>query len=150
MIDDWIKKARPLTCGAFRGFRAHDGRFDENCDGHTWLAFEEPDDVVLWCPFNDQVASYDGRAFALNEAAIGTASTYALDDYLIIHDSPRGFILSGGKGIVVLDWHRAFDKLREAPRIAVDEAVLPLYRKFMAPPRMPKVAVRRQPRKAAA
>jgi hypothetical protein len=41
----------------------------------------------------------------------------------------------------VLDWNSTFDRLRDVPRIAIAETLLPLYRRHMKPARMPAVSV---------
>jgi hypothetical protein len=47
-----------------------------------------------------------------------------------------------------VDWTRAFDRLRDAPRIAIEEELLPLYRRFMKPARVPDLFVIAGERKA--
>lgn len=139
----WKKRANGLSCGTATGFRAADGRFDEDAGGHRWIMFEEDDDMVLWCPFNQQIATWEGRAFALGEEAIDNASTYALDGELIIHQSVGRWILAGGRGIFVLDWSRAFDKLRFCERVRLDTDIRSIYHRSMHPRRMPRVSVLR-------
>lgn len=145
----WQKRAEPLSCGVATGFRAADGRFDEDTDGHRWLVFQQPHDRVYWNPSDNQIATHEGRAFALGEEAIENAATYALDGALIVYETVAQWVLAGGDGIFVLDWSRAFDRLRDAPRIAVDAAILPLYRRHMRPVRMPQLFVKSGPRMAA-
>ncbi|EGL66507.1 hypothetical protein AGRO_0752 [Agrobacterium sp. ATCC 31749] len=117
MIERWKDRAKDLSSGVFRGFRAADGRFEEMEHGHSWLVFKEPEDVVLWCPFNEQIALFEGRSFALNELAIENAATYSLGVALVIHGSIRNWILANGQGIFVVDWRRAFHMLHRAPRV---------------------------------
>ena len=147
---EWIERAKGLSFGVTTGFRASDGRFEQVQNGHRWMMFEEDGDTVFWSPFNNQIATWEGRAFALNEQAILRATTYSFGDSLIIHASVSKWILAGGKGIFVLDWRRAFDNLRFAPRIACDEAVSHHYRTHMRPQRMPVMTVRTQRRGVAA
>lgn len=145
------KRAGKLSCGVYRGFRAADGLFEENRSGPQWLAFQEREDLVLWSPKLNQVSSLTGRAFALNETAIGDAATYALDHSLNIFASVSRWILANGDGIVVLHWAKAFDNLRHAPRICIDQEVRRLYYDNMRPARMPAVRVRQSSfRRAAA
>lgn len=117
------------------GRRAPDGRLDRESAGNGFLAFfdETAEDVVFWCPRTDELATWRGRAFALGEDNIGNAGTYAFDTYLHIYPDPLAWLIDGGRGIVVVDWTLAFDMLRDAPRVAVDERLLPLYRRHMAP-----------------
>lgn len=139
----WKQRAVGLSYGTATGFRAADGRFDEDAGGHHWISFEEEDDLVFWCPFNQQIATWEGRAFALGEEAIDNASTYAIGGELMIHQSVGRWILAGGRGIFVLDWSRAFDKLRWAPRVAVAPGARSIYHRSMHARRMPQVRVLR-------
>ncbi|QEE47495.1 hypothetical protein FVA81_24080 [Rhizobium sp. WL3] len=136
------KRAGKLSCGIYRGHRASDGLFEESPSGPQWLAFQEREDLVLWSPKLNLVSSVTGRAFALNETAIGDAATYALDHSLNIFASVSRWILANGDGIVVLQWPRAFDSLRHSPRICLDHEVRRHYYDNMRPARMPSVRVR--------
>lgn len=60
------------------GQKAADGRFDPDPGGPDWFVFAERDDVVFWRPRTGELATWDGRAFALGERAIDQASTYSL------------------------------------------------------------------------
>jgi hypothetical protein len=102
---------------------------------------ETSDDVILWRPRSGTLSSMEGRAFALGEDAIGNAATYAFDTFLAVHAEPMDWLRDRGRGIVVLRWDLAFDMLRHAPRVAVEEAVLPLYRHHMLPPHVPELSV---------
>lgn len=147
MIERWKDRAKDLSSGVFRGFRAADGRFEETEHGHSWLAFEEPEDVILWCPFNEQIALFEGRGFALNELAIENAATYSLGAALVIHGSIRNWILANGHGIFVVDWRRAFHMLHRAPRVIIDANIGSTYDRWMRCP-MPRVSVRQPERRA--
>lgn len=135
--------ARMASIVCLRGRRGDDGWFDENPEGNVFLAFyeEAPEDLVLWSPRTGELATWCGRAFALGEDNIAAAMTYAFDCYLHIYADPLEWLRDKGRGIVVLDWSRAFDMLRHAPRVAVTESLLPTYRKAMTPQRMPELAV---------
>jgi hypothetical protein len=132
------------------GVKADDGILDEDPDGEQWLAFCEVDDVVFWQPNTGELATWNGRAFALGEEAIYDASTYAFDCHLKIYLEPLDWLRCRCDGIVVLDWTRAFDRLRDCPRIAVEESLLPLYRRHMRPCRMPDLFVIPAGKRAAA
>ena len=67
--------------------------------------------------------------------------TYAFDCYLHIHASVLDWLVDSGRGIVVLRWDLAFDLLRDAPRIAIVEALLPTFQRAMRPGRLPELAV---------
>ncbi|MDC7742832.1 hypothetical protein [Rhizobium binxianense] len=122
-----------------RGYRAADGRFDPDPSGPDWFAFAERDDLVFWRPKTGSLATWAGRSFALGEAAIGNAATYSFGSALHIHADPLSWLIHGRNGTVMLDWRHAFDQLRECPRIAVDDRLLPIYRRHMRPARMPDV-----------
>lgn len=123
------------------GSIARDGLFEHDEIGERWLAFEEADDFVFWQPRRDQLATYANRAFALGEAAVDNPGTYAFDCALNIFAGPLDWLREERDGIVVLDWSRAFDRLRDAPRIAIAETLLPVFRHHMKPARMPAVTV---------
>jgi hypothetical protein len=123
------------------GTVAPDGRFEEDPGGQTFLVFPEAEDAVYWQPQSGKLATWNGRAFALGEDAIYNAETYAFDCHLNIFPDPLEWLRDGCDGIVVLDWSRAFDTLRDCPRIAVQESVVFQYRKHMKPARLPKLFV---------
>ena len=130
------------------GARAADGRFEEASEGDAWLRFEEEEDEVFWHPQTGAFATSDGRAFALGEDAICNAGTYAFDCCLTLFTSPLDWLRAKRDGCVVFDWSRAFDRLRDCPRIAVPEELLPDYRQHMKPSQMPELFViprRKQP-----
>ena len=143
-------RAEALSSGSAYGFRGEDGRFEHDRRGQAFLVFEEPEDTVYWNPKTGFLATLEGRAFALGELTIDNAATYALGDSLKIFGTVAQWIDASGRGLVILDWERAFDMLRYAPRIEVDDRVEALYRNYMKPRRMPAVKVRRQQRSAAA
>jgi hypothetical protein len=145
---DWLLKLgvdietmiRPAAMLLAYGHKAHDGRFEEG--GQVpWLVFPEPEDCIYWQPRTGDLTTWNGRAFALGEGLIYQPETYAFDCSLNIFASPLEWLQAKRDGIVVLDWSRAFDQLRECPRIAVSEAVLFQYRRHMKPGRLPELFV---------
>jgi hypothetical protein len=132
---------RPTITMMTSGVRHQDGRFDFVADGPRWLAFEEDEDFVFWQPRTGELATAEGRTFALGEALIDDAWTYSFDCSLNIFKSPLEWLQAKRDGIVVVDWPSAFDRLRDCPRVAVAEAMLFNYRRHMKPPRMPEVYV---------
>ncbi|WP_287205134.1 hypothetical protein [Mesorhizobium sp.] len=94
-------------------------------------------------------ATYANRAFALGQAVIDEAATYSFDCALNVFDNPISWLLAKRDGIVVLDWTRASDRLRDAPRIALAESLLPLYRRHMEPARTPELFIISGKRRAA-
>jgi hypothetical protein len=135
--------ADPHPVQVARGHVAHDNRFESDPDGERWFAFDETeaDDIVFWHRTTGRLTTWCGRAFALGQARIGEAATYSFDNSLNIFDSPLEWLRARRDGIVVLDWTRAFDNLRDAPRIAVVEPLLPVYRRHMRPARLPRLFV---------
>ena len=133
-----IKPAPVMLC---RGERARDGHFDENPDGNVFLAFEECDDFVFWRPSTGETVTAYGRAFALGEELIDNPATCALGQYLNIFADPLEWLKHERRGIAILNWRLAFERLRWVSRIAVAEALLPTYRRYMKPIRMPDLAV---------
>jgi hypothetical protein len=131
------------------GTIATDGRFEDDPAGQTFLVFPEAEDAVFWQPRAGKLATWNGRAFALGEDAIYNPGTYAFDCNLSVFSDPLEWMRSRCDGIVVLDWSRAFDRLRDCPRIAVAEPLLFQYRRAMKPPRLPDVLVLTDRRAAA-
>ncbi|WP_183189274.1 hypothetical protein [Ancylobacter tetraedralis] len=146
---DWLRRAgvdttvitRRMPIRLAHGTVAGDGRFDVDPEGRGFLAFSEGDDAVFWCPATGQTATWSGIAFALGEAAILAPETFAFDGHLNVYATPLEWLLSGCDGCVVLDWPRAFDRLRDCPRIAISESLLFLYRRHMKPARLPELSV---------
>jgi len=154
---DWLLRSgvtidaliQPSIMQTALGARAHDGRFECLASGPTWMAFEEAEDWVLWQPRTGEIATYEGRAFALGEDNISNPGTFMFDCCLNIFADPFDWLRAKRDGIVVLDWCRAFDRLRDCPRVSVAEELLPEYLRHMKPSRMPEVFVMPS-RKAAA
>ena len=122
---------------------ARDGRFQPDARREKWFAFDELEagDIVFWRWETAELASWCGRAFALGQDIVDSPSTYAFNNYLAIYADPLDRLRAGRDGIVVLDWSRAFDRLRDCPGIAVCSTLLTTYRKSMKPARLPKLAV---------
>jgi hypothetical protein len=131
----------PRSVRVAHGALCSDGLFEYAPGADLWFAFEETDDWVFWRPGHSRLTTYCGRAFALGEEVVSNAGTYAFDCRLNIFASPLEWLRAGRDGIVVVDWTRAFDRLRDAPRIAIEEELLPLYRRFMKPARLPELFV---------
>ena len=127
-----------MTC---RGERAKDGRFDENPDGPEWIAFEEIHHSVFWQPLTGEIATDTGRAFAFGEELFDNPATTAFDQNLNIYAGPLEWLQCERRGIVVLNWKIAFDRLLDVTRIAVAEELLGTYKRCMRPLHMPKLFV---------
>ncbi|MGC4025330.1 MAG: hypothetical protein QM744_09375 [Mesorhizobium sp.] len=126
---------------------APDRRFDFTDDGPAWLAidifdtFMEQVDICLWQPRAGELATLEGRTFALGQEIIDDPATYSFDCRLNIFADPLQWLQAGRDEIVVIDWTRAFDRLRDCPRIAVAEEVLPQFQQHMKPAHTPEVSV---------
>jgi hypothetical protein len=144
---------RPSVVMATRGQRAHDGRFDYRQRAKPdWLAFEEAEDFVF-CPVDrlgDEAppfATAEGRAFALGEDNIWNPGTYALDGWLSVWPSPLAWLQAGRRGIVIVDWDRVFECLRDCPRILGETVILAeRIDTLMHPARLPAISVRQKQR----
>jgi hypothetical protein len=143
--------ARPLAMKVACGDIAPDGRFEPDVRRDRWFVFDEAeaDDMVFWQRQTGWLTTWSGRAFALGQAAIDEAATYSFDCSLNVFDDPLDWLRSRRDGIVVLDWTRAFDRLRDAPRIALAENLLPLYRRHMRPAHLPELSIIPAQRRAA-
>lgn len=143
---------RPSIMMMAMGSKAADGVFRADDGGDKWLAFPQQTDVVFWRPQDNAFATAFNRAFALGEDLIDNAGTYSIGGALTVFTEPLAWLLARRDGIVVLpsQWHRAFDRLRDAPRIALAEPLLPTYRRWMKPSWMPQLSVLRHARSSAA
>ena len=65
--------------------------------------------------------------FALGEEQIDNTGLYSFEGCLSIHANPLEWLRASRDGIFVLDWCRAFDRLRYCPRIAVHQPCLAQY-----------------------
>lgn len=129
------------------GEAAPDGRFDITEDGPVWIAFDifdgfmEQVDTCFWQPRTGELATWLGRTFALGQEIVDDPATYSFDCRLNIFADPLQWLQADRDGIVVVDWSLAFDRLRDRPRIAVAEEVLPRYRQHMRPSHMPETFI---------
>ncbi len=146
---DIMALATPIGAQTAKGI-VKNNRFVSDPSGPHWVVFEEPEDLVFWQPRTGELKTLNGRAFALGEDAIVNAGSYAFDGNLNILAEPLAWLARKRDGIVVIDWDRAFDNLRDCPRIAVDEALLPIYRRYMRPGRIPELFILTSNRRLAA
>jgi hypothetical protein len=142
---DIMALATPWAMKVAHGYRAADNRFESYVSGERWLAFERLDftDIVFWHRPTNRLTTWCGRTFALGEEVIDDPATYSFDCALNIFADPLEWLRARRDGIVVLpsQWHRAFERLRDAPRIAIAESLLPTYRRFMKPAHMPELSI---------
>jgi hypothetical protein len=153
---DWLMDngVNPLTIGSgqnaplkvARGHCADDGWFDVDPSGdpHFGILVEDrggPVDVGFWHARSGRTATLLNYGFALGEHLIDNPGVYSFHGALKIHANPVEWLRAGRDGVVILDWTRAFDRLRDCPRIAVDEPLLAKYRAAMQPPHMPDLFV---------
>ncbi len=99
--------------------------------------FYFPDDDAFWEP------KASGRQltghFCLGADNILDADQYSFDGALHVYETPMAWLKSNRNGIVVIDWSQIFHQLQDAPRVSVPKSLMPLYKKWMRPPRMPEV-----------
>jgi hypothetical protein len=132
---------RPVAMMTALGRRTPDGCFESDDEGERWLAFEQDGDTVFWQPRLHLLCSLERRSFALGEDIVDNPGTYAFDCNLNVFDHPLDWLRASRDGIVVMDWRRVFDRLRDVPRVAISESLLPLYRRHMLPERRPELFV---------
>lgn len=148
-----IDTGNPTAVMVAHGVKAADGRFDDDPSGPAWFVFEEREDVVFWNPLTDDLATYNGRAFALGEDAIADADTYYGDNRLDLHPGPLNWLRAKREGVVIIDWSRAWSRFHDAnavPRIGIWEDVLAEYHRHVRPPKGPEVFVLARERRVAA
>ena len=155
---DWFTKrhgiaplalCRPEPILVAKGTRADDGYIDLDDRGSEWLLFIEPEDAIFWQPRTNELATWNGRSFALGEAIIDNAWTYSFDP-LRVYASPLEWLQADRDGIVIRDWSRCYCRLQDAPRIEIDEVLVDQFDRAMQPPRRPEILVRIKQRRAAA
>ncbi len=150
---DILALAKPSAMRVTAGEIAHDSLFDHEAAGDRWYAFDEfgAGDIVFWHLPTGRLASWSGRVFALGQEIIGEAATYSFDCALNIFADPMDCLRSGRDGVVVLPnrWPAAFDRLRDCPRIAISESLIPMYKRHMKPARPPELLVIPETRRAA-
>jgi hypothetical protein len=74
-----------------------------------------------------------GAAFAFGEEQVSNPGAYSFGGSLGIHENPLQWLQADRGGIVVLDWKKAFDRLRHVPKVTVPQALLRQYRQAMNP-----------------
>ncbi|WP_392709858.1 hypothetical protein [Rhizobium ruizarguesonis] len=141
---------KPYPVRLAHGHKAADGRFDLDPGGPDWFVFTERDDLVFWRPRTGELATWDGRAFALGEKAIDQASTYCFGFALKIFESPLDWLRAGRDGVVILNWWGAYDGLQHCPSVELPESLEQHYEQHMQPRRMPQVFIRPKRRGTAA
>ena len=139
-----------------RGVSEKGNFFEFREDGERWLAFHEANDVVFWHPRRNVYAGWTTRAFCIGESVIHDAMTYSKfggrvqpPDALHLFEDPLQWLAYGRRGIVVLRWDEAFDKLRFVSKISVSQSLKDRYEKAMQP-RLPSLHVRQDKMEAAA
>lgn len=155
---DWLQRCgvslsaltKPPMVLLARGHKAHDGAFEADAGGEEWLVFPEAQDCIFWQPRGGMLARWNGRAFALGEDMIHAAATCSFGNCLNIYNSPLDWLRADRDGIVIIDWHRAFDELRHCPRVAVVESLLDKVEQNLRPSRLPEILVLREQREVIA
>lgn len=141
--------AEPRMLYIVNGLRTSCGRFIADDEGKRWIAIDEgagygvdPLDTVFWQPRTSEIAVDTAMAFCLSEHLIDSLGIFALDGWLRIVATPLAWLRERRRAIFVLHWDRAFDRLRDCPRIELAEPSLkPLYEKHMQPLHMPALRI---------
>lgn len=135
-----LQEPTPILSAA--GRRLKEGYFEPTPEGRKWLVFQEELDLVYWQPGTGEIASDTLRAFALGEENLQNPWATALDRYLNVFEDPLEWLRDSRRGIVIIKWKEAFDRLRDCPALAIPEALISKYKRFMRPPFLPRLAVR--------
>lgn len=114
-----------------RGIVARDGIFDPDPAGDAHMLFVEDGDAVVWDPRTGTLGTVNGRSWCLGQDEIRTAGVFGKP--LPILADPLEWLRRNRRGLVVLDWSMAFDRLRDLSSVAVAERILPTYRAYMKP-----------------
>lgn len=145
---NWLASngVHPITIGSgentplkiAHGYCSVGGWFDADPSGdpHIGILIEDSAgsiDVAFWHLRSGRIATLLHYGFALGEEQIENTGLYSFEGYLRIHADPVEWLRSGRDGVFVLDWSRAFDRLRYCPRIAVHYSLIETYRKAMKP-----------------
>lgn len=153
---NWLvaKGVHPLTVGSgpntplkvAHGNCAADGWFDPDPSGPACFAIliedkAGPIDLAFWDPRSGATATLLNYGFALGEEQVDNPGVYSFDGFLKVHTDPLAWLRDNRDGIFILDWRRAFDRLRYCPAVAVDASLLATYRVAMQPPHMPNLFV---------
>ena len=147
---DWLlsQGVPPLAIGS-----AENAPLKRSNQGIVILIEDEagPTDCATWSLRDGgAITLLTGAGFALGEYQIHNPGIYSFDGCLQLHDDPLSWLRANRDGIVVIDWSRAFDRLRDCPRISVCPSMRETYRQFMKPRHMPELFVRLEDRSAAA
>ncbi|WP_026613410.1 hypothetical protein [Ensifer aridi] len=135
---------RPPMVLIAHGFKADDGCFEDDADGEPWLVFPEVADCIFWQPRSGAMASWNNRAFALGEDIVHAAATYSFGGCLNVFADPLDWLRANRDGVVILNWNLTYDRLRDCPRIAIDETLVNKLERHLKPPRVPEIFVLRQ------
>jgi hypothetical protein len=129
-----------LDLRTINGVKAEDGRFEQG-DGASWIILPEECDLVFWQPKSGEISTALGRVFAVGQDAAQNEWACAMGGSLSIFETPLDWLRASCKGIVVLDWSLAFERLRDVPRISVPEKLAITYQRHMKPARLPKFSI---------
>lgn len=95
-------------------------------------ALHFPDYDTFWNPKTGQ--------FISSQWCLGDQYDRLSDDPLVIHETPIHWLRASRHGIVIIDWSRIFEMLRDEPDISCPGSLKQKYVKFMRPQRTPRVS----------
>jgi hypothetical protein len=117
------------------------GYFIDDDNGEDWIVFAADGDLIYWQPKTGTFATSFRRAFAITEERIVNPATYFAGDGLRLFNNPVEWLKDARRGVVVLDWTKAFDRLRHCSRVVMRESLFRLYEQHMKPAQMPEVFI---------
>jgi hypothetical protein len=120
-----VRRAKIVWCGPDRFEFAASGRSPWMYEGEQANIFLVRDafgralDIVAWDPKTNRLGSWLAVAFALGQ---GTAFAPRLSDGLLVHRTVPNWLHAGGKGVVIVDTHKARSYLNDAGRLIAEDA----------------------------
>ena len=127
------------------GFFYHQKPDDPKMPG--WLALQPSElefaDIFYWHPASRIFAWEFGyrRGFALGQDILENPGATALGQAINIYADVMTWLKAGREGLVIVDWDQAHARLRHVGHVAVDPAILALYKFHMPTTRLPRVSV---------
>jgi hypothetical protein len=120
-----------------------DGRFFiPDPDGENALIFratdrEEVIDLIAWSPLSDEIGSFLGVAFCLDDQdQLYNSATWFAGGGLCIYKSALEWLRANRGGIVIVDPNRSYAMLRHVPRLVFTDATLGRQvKEWLQPPR---------------
>lgn len=124
----------PYPLASCRGHCLNNWMFEADPNGPQWIVIPVAwDDWVLWNHQTGKYAFYAYQHFAVGEEWISHPSRIYSGACLEIFATPLEWLAANRRGIVIIDWKQAHDRLRDCHRIAYPKSLSALYHKHMKP-----------------